>query len=189
MRISRFIPRLDSLSLECARISAKCRREIDDGPTWYLLRSPLPSSLPSPIHVASRPLSPCCARVSTTCRAFSGSVLSRWLLSQRHREGGVLRLVRSIAIKDLVTRLGAALRSASSSLYIALARCVKQFICIEANAPGVVALHSSLIFPLFLPISLFLYRGMWIGWLGNISFEPVFESYTYPSSGCANVSI
>lgn len=87
--------------------------------------------------------------VSTTCRAFSGSVLSRWLLSQRHREGGVLRLVRSIAIKDLVTRLGAALRSTSSSLYIALARCVKQFICIEANAPGVVALPSSLIFPSF----------------------------------------
>lgn len=28
-------------------------------------------------------------------------------------------------------------------------RCVKQFICIEANAPGVVALHTSLIFPSF----------------------------------------
>lgn len=121
--------------------------------------------------------------VSTTCRAFSGSVLSRWLLSQRRREGGVLRLVRSIAIKDLVTRLGAALRSASSSLYIALARCVKQFICIEANAPGVVALHSTLIFPLFLS------RGMWVRWLGNISFNPVFELYAYLSSGCTHKRI
>lgn len=113
-------------------------------------------SSPPLIHVASRPLSPCCARFPRTCRAFSGSVLSRWLLSQRHREGGVLRLVRSIAIKDLVTRLGAALRSASSSLYIALARCVKQFICIEANAPEVVALHTSLSL-IFSSFSLFLF--------------------------------
>lgn len=106
--------------------------------------------------------------VSTTCRAFSGSVLSRWFLSQRRREGGVLRLVRSIAIKDLVTRLGAALRSASPSLYIALARCVKQFICIESNAPRVVALHTSLsFFPLSpIPISVFFPREkMWVGWL------------------------
>jgi len=101
--------------------------------------------------------------VSTTCRAFSGSVLSWWLLSQRHKEGGVLRLVRSIAIKDLVTRLGAALRSAS--LYIALVRCVKQFICIEANAPRVVALHTILFFSLSpIPISLFFLLGD-VGWL------------------------
>lgn len=121
--------------------------------------------------------------VSTTCRAFSGSVLSRWLLSPRHREGGVLRLVRSIAIKDLVTRLGAALRSASPD--IALARCVKQSICIESNAPGVAALHTSLtpfLPPSPAPISVFFSPGeMWFGWLGNISFNPAFESHAYPS--------
>lgn len=118
--------------------------------------------------------------VSTTCRAFSGSVLSRWLLSQRHREGGVLRLVRSIAIKDLVTRLGAALRSASSGTYRArsLARSLREAVYLhrESNAPGVVALPL-LFFSFFSLLFLYFSRGRCgVGWLGNISFNSVFES-------------
>lgn len=108
-----------SLSLECARVSAKCHQEIDGGPTrasYPLIPSALKSTAgrASPLGL----LSPsCCA--SFPRRAVPFLVLSsRWLLSLQRRKGGVLRLVRSIAIKDLVTRLGAALRSASSSLSI-----------------------------------------------------------------------
>lgn len=54
---------------------------------------------------------------------------NQWLLSRRYRRGGVLRLVRLIAIKDLVTGHGTALRSVSSSLY----RPRERFICIKVR--------------------------------------------------------
>jgi len=171
--------RTSTRSRSNVRVSARCRREIDDGPTWYLLCSPFlvfPLRFPDShrllglYRIAHGFHDMPCLFCSLSV-ALIATTQGRWRVATRafnrdkrscHEAGS------GITIREL------------ESVYR----------CIEANTPGVVALHSSLIFPsfsYFFLLSLVFSRGMWVGWLSNISFNLVFESRIYPLG--ASVSI